>query len=214
MSDFNFLAKELDSICKGYLNELEAATTALKFANEQYGEHIRPKGVTGFDSKGLAQAAKVEENLATAKDFIHHVKTAMLAETNAKIKAVRAKVESRANRLFLADPSAVDGNLLAILDSGMLTVGEYEALYEKTAKANNHTMARLICAAAKEAAGEAKKEDDRLRLSHLSRKAAVHSSESYLSAFDEIVDLFEMCSGNPLMANRWDEFAGPLINNF
>lgn len=214
MSDFNHYAKELDSICKGYFGELVSATTELNFANEQYGKYIRPKGVIGFDAKGLAKSAEVERNLSIAKERIYRVKTTLLAETNAKIKTLRTQMKDRLDSIFLADPAAVDPNLLAILDSGMLTVGEYERLYEKTAKENNHTMARLICAAAREAAGEAKKEEDRLRLANLSRKSAAHSSDSYLSAFDEIVDLFETCSGNPLMKNRWDECVGPLIKNF
>lgn len=138
----------------------------------------------------------------------------MLDETKGKIKALRERLENALATHFLPNPAAVDGNLMAIVDSGVMSADEYARLFEQMVKNDNPTMARLIGAAAREAAENEKDPVKRSRLAAVAEAGKQCSADAYLKKFDTLVEMFTVCSRSGSMASSWDTYAGKHIDNF
>lgn len=223
MSKFNEYAQELNRIAKTYIADLKNATSASADAEMKYNRHKRPNGLWSNPTlEEIEMATTSEAEYYRTREQLKKVQTTMLSEAKNSIKELRAKLEEALNSHYCATPADIDANLMAILDSGMLSAGEYERLYEKMVQADNATMARMICVAAKEAAEEmgenlavgSKEREERMRLILISQNAKNIGAGPYLRAFDEMIDMFNIHSRNVALCDRWDEFAGEKIKNF
>jgi hypothetical protein len=220
---FNEYAQELNKIAVGYLTAQATAAVNYEDAERSYYKYKRPNGVWhNPDPEAVVLAAKSELEYNRAKEEWNRMKNGSYDETKRNIAKVRANLEEALAVHYTPNPASVDPNLLAILDSGMLKVDEYERLYEKMAKEDNETMVRLIGAAAGEAAadmGDAEhltQEERRQRGRLLAIKEAAKrgKSENYLAAFDEIVEAFNIFARSPAMYSRWDSMVGEKVKNF
>lgn len=220
MSKFNNYAVELNTICKGYFDEVSTAESSLAAAEIRYNRNKRPVGYVTMEQD--INAAKAEFGLKEAKAQVKAAKGVKLDEAKRQIKELRERLASDLDNHYCADPARVDGNALAILESGMLTAGEYKRIFEKYIAEDNTTMARLVGAAADKAAGKLleiknpteKQVNDRVALSLLKQRADTCGARYLLAAFDEIAEMFNVYSRNSATSGRWDEFTAKKIENF
>ena len=145
MSKFNNYAKKLNEIANATFEEYRRAEAALKSAESRSKEYPRRNGA---DPSYLAKSARAEADLAEARNAFEQVRRHLFDDKRREINAVRAELETALGNEYAADPSKVDMNTLALMNSGILTAAEYNRLIDSANAAGNHTMVRLLAQSA------------------------------------------------------------------
>lgn len=177
----------------------------------------------------LAEAKDKATNVSRNKDDVSIAKAAAadaaVVEAESRIKQFRVnsyKIEQKADALlkeyenYLADEYAVkadqvDEKTIHLLNSGILSLYDYEKLYEEAEKQNNITMMRLIGAAA-DKAGEAYKGVEGARYSTIAIRSRQAAGGTEKELFLGIVNAFKRSINNPAMIESWDEITGGVID--
>lgn len=215
MSKFATYAAELYDLCHGYLMERAEAEAEYVSATEFHSRNKRPAGVWNNPTvEQVERANQAEIGLVRAMDRKKRAEGSLLDETKNRIKVLRERLENALAAYFLPNPAAVDSGLMAIIDSGMLSVSEYTKLFEQMVREDNVTMARLVSAAAREAAENETDPVKRGRLTVVAEAGKGLNADMYLKKFDTLVDMFSVCSRNGNMVSAWMAYAGKHIADF
>lgn len=214
MSEFNHFAKELDAAFRAARSEYAAVYEELTKAKEN-------ASAAGLDA--------VKRQIATLQ--LQEAEKKMRQETeriwsvfDAKSAELRSALEKEVQASNLADPSAVDGNAVELMKTGVLTVDDYFSFADKYSE--NSTMLKLIGHYAKEAADSADDRKDKIALTVLAQDCAKGTGKT-LKAWDSMMTAANYCSGRGGSGNRrptpgvtlsmgewWEQLSGEIIENF
>ena len=151
MSKFNNYAKKLNEIANATFTEYRKKSDAVKSAESKYNAYPCRDGA---DHAYLAKSARARADLAEAKAQFEHCRRHLFEEQRKDIAVIRAELVEALGKEYAADPKAVDGNTLALMNSGIMTADEYGRLIDSAIASGNFTMTRLL---AKSAADMAEK---------------------------------------------------------
>ena len=211
MSRFNDYAKKLNEIANATFEEYRRAEAALKSAESRSKEYPRRNGA---DPSYLAKSARAEADLAEARNAFEQVRRHLFDDKRREINAVRAELETALGNEYAADPSKVDMQTLALLDSGILTAAEYNRLIDSANAAGNHTMVRLLAQSAKDRADKVKDSNTAREYRLVAQKGKGANGREFLEAFDYMTDTFNRCERNFSLTKKWDELTAPVVENF
>lgn len=212
MSKFNNYAKRMNEIANAAFAEYREKEAALRSAESRYNAYPRRNGA---DPSYLAKSARAEADLAEARNAFEQVRRHLFDDKRREIAAVRAELEKALGDEYAADPSKVDMNTLALMNSGILTAAEYNRLIDASTAAGNHTMVRLLAQSAADMAEKSKSDSDTARNYRIvAQKGKGMDGREYLQAFDFMTDTFNRCERNFSLAGKWDELTAPVVENF
>lgn len=211
MSKFNDYARKLNEIANATFEEYRRAETALKSAESRSKEYPRRNGA---DPSYLAKSARAEADLAEARNAFEQVRRHLFDDKRREIAAVRAELETALGNEYAADPSKVDMNTLALMNSGILTAAEYNRLIDSANAAGDHTMVRLLAQSAKDRADKVNDSNTAREYRLVAQRGKGANGQQYLEAFDYMTDTFNRCERNFSLTKKWDELTAPVVENF
>lgn len=209
MSKYSVYAVQLDHAFKEARTKWVTAYNLLKSAEEG-------RQRCSEDDKLLA-----EHNLNKAQAAFDLVNDSVWEDFDRQRAEIRAALESTLVKSSMADPKEVDQNGLTILQSGILSVDELEAFYERYG--GNFTMQRLIAQHVKQLSDAEKDHENRKRLIMLS-KAAEAGPAGVLEAWKNLEDTARICTGQShgkgspgyvlSISSQWEQLTENAIKNF
>lgn len=211
MSKFNNYARKLNEIANGTFEEYRKAEAAVKSAESKYKEYPRRMGA---DAAYMAKSARAEADLAEVRNAFEQVRRHLFDDKRREINAIRAELEKALGDEYAADPSKVDMNTLALMNSGILTAAEYNRLIDSANAAGNHTMVRLLAQSAKDRADKVNDSDTAREYRLVAQKGKGANGREFLEAFDYMGDVFNRCERNFSLAGKWDELTSPVVESF
>lgn len=211
---YNHFAKDLDIAFKAARDEYAAAYNAV----EQTRKAMQDAGQDALKRQiATLQLQEAEKKMRQETGRIWSVLDAKAAE-------LRRALEKEVQTSNLADPSAIDGNAVELMKTGVLTVDDYFGLADRYGE--NPTMLKLIGHYAKEAADSAGDRKDKVALTVLAQDCA-KDAEPTLKAWDSMMTAANYCSGRGGSGNRritpgvtlsmgekWEQLSGEIVENF
>ena len=211
---YNHFAKDLDIAFKAARDEYAAAYNAV----EQTRKAMQDAGQDALKRQiAMLQLQEAEKKMRQETGRIWSVLDAKAAE-------LRRALEKEVQTSNLADPSAIDGNAVELMKTGVLTVDDYFGLADRYGE--NPTMLKLIGHYAKEAADSAGDRKDKVALTVLAQDCA-KGAEPTLKAWDSMMTAANYCSGRGGSGNRritpgvtlsmgekWEQLSGEIVENF
>lgn len=230
MSRFNTYARRMDKEVKKYRDRYKDAKKRLKEAQDEYAEFQRqPKPYNEtraerYERESEGERLKLEENDARfAFEEVRNDRYSVLDNA----KKIRNELAKEINEAFCADPSALDSNVMTLLDSDILTAKEMKKFADAARESGNHTMVRIIAGKAKTRAEEVFQKDGSRNPDYSVLNGIVHDAQmcdgrAILSNFDALVNCAQYCVGNPElrrpenegMFDRWEQMTESLVENF
>lgn len=222
MSKLNSYARNLDAIAREYFDAYTKARSEFDTAESLYKANKRPHGTWKTDAETMARAARAEADFVVAKAELDRVSRKLPTQYRQRIAEERKALEKAADNALAADPSQIDHDVMTLLNSGILTAGEYDRLLTEANQVGNITMARLIAKAAERAAKDLEGVkmpspndiSELARLKSLAHKASESNIGRFLDSFDAVVSIFERTVNNPLLIPHWGEFTENFLENF
>ena len=211
MSRFNSYAKRMNEIANGAFEEYRRAEAAVKSAESRYNAYPRRNGA---DPAYMAKSARAEADLCEARNAFDQMRRHLFDDKRREIAAVRAELEKALGDEYAADPSKVDMNTLALMNSGILTAAEYNRLIDASTAAGNHTMVRLLAQSAKDRADKVNDSDTAREYRLVAQKGKGANGREFLEAFDYMGDVFNRCERNFALAGKWGELTADVVENF
>lgn len=211
MSRFNSYAKRMNEIANAAFAEYREKEAAVKSAESRCNAFPRRNGA---DSSYLAKSARAEADLCEARNAFDQMRRHLFDDKRREIAAVRAELENALGDEYAADPSKVDMNTLALMNSGILTAAEYNRLIDASTAAGNHTMVRLLAQSAKDRADKVNDSDTAREYRLVAQKGKGMDGRQYLEAFDYMGDVFNRCERNFSLAGKWDELTADVVESF
>ena len=211
MSKFNNYAKKLNEIANGTFEEYRRAEAAVKSAESRYNAYPRRNNA---DPAYMAKSARAEADLAEARNAFDQMRRHLFDDKRREIAAVRAELEKAVFDAFAADPKSVDGNTLALMNSGIMTADEYSRLIDSAIASGNFTMTRLLAKSAADMAEKVTDSDVARSYRLVSHKGKGMDGREYLQAFDFLTDTFNRCERNFALSTKWDELTSPVVDSF
>ena len=211
---YNHFAKDLDIAFKAARDEYAAAYNAV----EQTRKAMQDAGQDALKRQiATLQLQEAEKKMRQETGRIWSVFDAKAAE-------LRRALEKEVQTSNLADPSAIDGNAVELMKTGVLTVDDYFGLADRYGE--NPTMLKLIGHYAKEAADSAGDRKDTVALTVLAQDCAKGTGKT-LKAWDNLMTAANYCSGRGGSGNRritpgvtlsmgekWEQLSGEIVENF
>lgn len=121
-----------------------------------------------------------------------------------KSKDIRAELSRALDDDFTVNPADVDGNVMALMDSGIMNVNDVVKLYNEAKKKHNVTMMRLIGRKAETLADKETDTEARITLNNISNDSA-SQKKNELQSYDEYVFSVSLGTGDPESFSRNDE---------
>ena len=211
MSKFNNYAKKLNEIANGTFEEYRRAEAAVKSAESRHNAYPRRNNA---DPAYMAKSARAEADLAEARNAFDQMRRHLFDDKRREIAAVRAELEKAVFDAFAADPKSVDGNTLALMNSGIMTADEYSRLIDSAIASGNFTMTRLLAKSAADMAEKVTDSDVARSYRLVSHKGKGMDGREYLQAFDFLTDTFNRCERNFALSTKWDELTSPVVDSF
>ena len=211
MSKFNGYARKVNEIANAAFAEYREKEAAVKSAESRYNAYPRRNGA---DPAYMAKSARAEADLAEARNAFDQMRRHLFDDKRREIAAVRAELEKALGDEYAADPSKVDMNTLALMNSGILTAAEYNRLIDASTAAGNHTMVRLLAQSAKDRADKVNDSDTAREYRLVAQKGKGANGREFLEAFDYMGDVFNRCERNFSLAGKWDELTADVVENF
>ena len=211
MSKFNGYARKVNEIANAAFAEYREKEAAVKSAESRYNAYPRRNGA---DPAYMAKSARAEADLAEARNAFDQMRRHLFDDKRREIAAVRAELEKALGDEYAADPSTVDMNTLALMNSGILTAAEYNRLIDSANAAGNHTMVRLLAQSAKDRADKVNDSDTAREYRLVAQKGKGANGREFLEAFDYMGDVFNRCERNFSLAGKWDELTADVVENF
>lgn len=211
MSKFNNYAKKLNEIANATFAEYRKKSDAVKSAESKYNAYPWRDGA---DHAYLAKSARARADLAEAKAQFEHCRRHLFEEQRRDIAVIRAELVEALGKEYAADPKAVDGNTLALMNSGIMTADEYSRLIDSAIASGNYTMTRLLAQSATDMAEKVNDSDVARSYRLVSHKGKGMDGREYLQAFDFMVDTYNRCERNFALTTKWDELTSPVVESF
>ena len=211
MSKFNNYAKKLNEIANGTFEEYRRAEAAVKSAESRHNAYPRRNNA---DPAYMAKSARAEADLAEARNAFDQMRRHLFDDKRREIAAVRVELEKAVFDAFAADPKSVDGNTLALMNSGIMTADEYSRLIDSAIASGNFTMTRLLAKSAADMAEKVNDSDVARSYRLVSHKGKGMDGREYLQAFDFLTDTFNRCERNFALSTKWDELTSPVVDSF
>ena len=211
---YNHFAKDLDAAFKAARDEYAAAYNAV----EQTRKAMQDAGQDALKRQiSTLQLQEAENKMRTETARIW-------AAFDAKAADLRRALEKEVQTSNLADPSAIDGNAVELMKTGILTVDDYFGFADRFSE--NPTMLKLVGYYAKEAADGTDDRKDRAVLTVLAQDCAKGTGKT-LKAWDSMMTAANYCSGRGGNGNRrttpgvtlsmgewWEQLSGEIVENF
>ena len=212
MSKFNNYARKLNEIANATFEEYRRAEAAVKSAESRHNAYPRRNGA---DPAYMAKAARAEADFVEARNAFDQMRRHLFDDKRKEIAAVREELEKAVFDAFAADPKAVDGNTLALMNSGIMTADEYSRLIDSAIASGNYTMTRLLAKSAADMAEKTTGDADVSRSYRLvSHKGKGANGHEYMEAFDFLASTFNRCERNFALTGKWDELTSPVVDSF
>ena len=212
MSRFNGYARKVNEIANAAFAEYREKEAAVKSAESRYKAYPRRNGA---DPSYLAKSARAEADFAEARNAFDQMRRHLFDDRRKEIASVREELEKAVFDAFAADPKAVDGNTLALMNSGIMTADEYSRLIDSAIASGNYTMTRLLAKSAADMAERTKGDADVSRSYRLvSHKGKGANGHEYMEAFDFLTSTFNRCERNFALAGKWGELTADVVENF
>ena len=211
MGKFNNYAKRMNEIANAAFAEYREKEAAVKSAESRYNAYPRRNGA---DPAYMAKSARAEADLAEARNAFDQMRRHLFDDKRREIAAVRAELEKAVFDAFAADPKSVDGNTLALMNSGIMTADEYSRLIDSAIASGNFTMTRLLAKSAADMAEKVNDSDVARSYRLVSHKGKGMDGREYLQAFDFLTDTFNRCERNFALTGKWDELTSPVVDSF
>ena len=211
MSKFNSYARKVNEIANAAFAEYRGKEAAVKSAESRCNAFPRRNGA---DPAYLARSARAEADLCEARNAFDQMRRHLFDDKRREIAAVRAELEKALGDEYAADPSKVDMNTLALMNSGILTAAEYNRLIDASTAAGNHTMVRLLAQSAKDRADKVNDSDTAREYRLVAQKGKGANGREFLEAFDYMGDVFNRCERNFALAGKWGELTADVVENF
>lgn len=211
MGKFNNYAKKLNEIANGTFEEYRRAEAAVKSAESRHNAYPRRNNA---DPAYMAKSARAEADFAEARNAFDQMRRHLFDDRRREIAAVRAELEKAVFDAFAADPKSVDGNTLALMNSGIMTADEYSRLIDSAIASGNFTMTRLLAKSAADMAEKVNDSDVARSYRLASHKGKGMDGREYLQAFDFLTDTFNRCERNFALSTKWDELTSPVVDSF
>ena len=214
MSQFNEYAQRAKRVAKETFAKREELDNKLKAARDSVRKYPKRTGF-GVTPDYMANSAKAEASLLEAQQNMRNFEINTVEESKRRLAKIREELAEEIAKYYQADPHEVDEKTLELLRSGILSVDEYEALYEDA----NNTMKRIIGTyAIKEAENhrDHRGSFDNIggRLAVIHNKSLTATGGEYLKAYDLIAEVANRCFTNPFMISAWDELVGETVESF
>ena len=211
MSKFNSYARKVNEIANATFAEYRKTEAAVKSAESKYNAYPWRDGA---DHTYLAKSARARADLAEAKAQFEHCRRHLFEEQRKDIAVIRAELVEALGKEYAADPKAVDGNTLALMNSGIMTADEYSRLIDSAIASGNFTMTRLLAKSAADMAEKVTDSDVARSYRLVSHKGKGMDGREYLQAFDFLTDTFNRCERNFALTGKWDELTSPVVDSF
>lgn len=214
MSQFHKYAEQAEQVAKETFAKREELDNKLKAARDSVRKFPKRSGF-GVTPDYMANSAKAEASLLEAQQNMRSFQINTVEESKRRLAKIREELAEEIAEYYQADPHEVDEKTLELLRSGILSVDEYEALYEDA----NTTMKRIIGKHALEEAENHRNHRGSFdniggRLAVIHNKSLTATGGEYLKAFDLVAEVANRCFSNPFMITAWDELVGETIENF
>lgn len=202
MSKFNIFARRLDGTARQYFNEFSESRTVLDKAQE----------ARRF-AKTEVEKARREADLIEAQEKYNDVMSTWADRGERAFKGLRLELENAIKTASVVDPAQVDGNVLALLDSGICTSTDFERLLKNAD--GNATMQRLILSHIEKTVTSPDIEPaERQAMNALLHDSKGHMGFSVLESYDALSGVFHRCLRNPSMIPHWDDLTADAIEDF
>ena len=211
MSKFNNYARKMNEIANATFEEYRRAEAAVKSAESRHNAYPRRNNA---DPAYMAKSARAEADLAEARSAFEQVRRHLFDDKRREINAIRAELVEALGKEYAADPKAVDGNTLALMNSGIMTADEYSRLIDSAIASGNYTMTRLLAKSAADMAEKVTDSDVARSYRLVSHKGKGMDGREYLQAFDFLADTFNRCERNFSLAGKWDELTADVVESF
>ena len=211
MSKFNNYAKKLNEIANATFTEYREKSDAVKSAESRHNAYPRRNNA---DPAYMAKSARAEADLAEARNAFDQMRLHLFDDKRIEIAAVRAELETALGNEYAADPSKVDMNTMALMNSGIMTADEYSRLIDSAIASGNFTMTRLLAKSAADMAEKVTDSDVARSYRLVSHKGKGMDGREYLQAFDFLTDTFNRCERNFALSTKWDELTSPVVDSF
>ena len=211
MGKFNNYAKRMNEIANAAFAEYREKEAAVKSAESRHNAYPRRNGA---DPAYMAKSARAEADLAEARNAFDQMRRHLFDDKRREIAAVRVELEKAVFDAFAADPKSVDGNTLALMNSGIMTADEYSRLIDSAIASGNYTMTRLLAKSAADMAEKVTDSDVARSYRLVSHKGKGMDGREYLQAFDFLTDTFNRCERNFALTGKWTELTSPIMDSF
>ncbi len=217
MSKFNSYARKLDEIAKAAFEEYRKAEQAYKKAEEKQREYPQRGGMVSPEY--AAKAARAQADYLEAKAAYDNARRNFGAAEAKAIRELREGLETAVNDAYSVDPAKLDTATLELLKSGIMNASEYAKLMSAAQAADNPTMVRMIGKYAQDAADAMAtkygQNDPKAReLRNVTYQSRAYTGSTYLANFDTVTDVFNRCTRNPALIDKWGDLTGEMVEQF
>lgn len=219
MTKFNKYASELDKIARAAFAEYQTAQERLSRAETQRKQYPMRQGAVTADY--TAHSARAQADYAEAVAEVERVRRKMQeGEYQQQIANLRADLAAKVRDTYSVDPAQIDEKTLALLQSGIMGVSDFERLMNHAVNEGNITMLRLACKYAGDAADKRVantmygNDDISKQLRALSMTGDQYTGSAIIEGFDSLSYTFNRCAYNPFMISAWDEMTAGMVERF
>ena len=202
--------KRVDEIARKAFAEISEVESAFVEAENRHKRLPQNPNGRRVDDEYIANSAKAQADFIRARDKRNDLRRSLPDTVQRSVSAIRAELVQEVWNRNRAKPGEIDHDTLALLNSGICTVDDLEALMQE---AKTQTMRRMIAAAAGKAAAAETDRDAATRLRVLSQAANRENGSSSIQAFDNLVDTLNRSIANPSMIRYWDSLTAPMIDS-
>lgn len=143
MSKYNYYAKDLNDLFAKTRESYKEALANLEAARMQYKSQIADtKNGSYSNARSQAMATLAREDLKTAEDTYTRTCKAIESEYRARAAELKKALGDQLSSDSCLRAKDIDSNALALLNSGLMGVGDFEAM--STDFAGNPTMRKII----------------------------------------------------------------------
>lgn len=208
MGNFSEFVARADALADETFTEYTVTKRRFEAAERKRAETPVKHGLVSAEY--AARSARAEADYLEAQKKYETVKRG-LHEKSSQMAAIRKDFVAAVNDHFAADPSKLDKETLALLDSGILKPHEYERLMDRAEKDGNYTTMRIIASKAAEMADKAPTREGEATLKAVAMRGRNADGADYIRAFDVgVASLFEHCLKNPSLYSSWDKLMQPV----
>lgn len=216
MSQFNHYAKEAEEAVKQAVEKMVAVKADYDTAEKKM--NAMPAHNYQRDPVYQAKATLARDEWQKQMDRLRSARRDLPDELERDLKRIRQQLEADLTVHFTPSPDQVEGNMLEIAKSGILSIDEYTRMIEDAIGKGNHTMARLIGRYAEDALQAEVSKNGNSRATALLRTSIARIRQTgpsaWLDTFDAIVDTALRSVKNPSLMNHWERLLGDVIKNF